>query len=263
MKAIAFTLGGRTGFFKRPDVNASTYFTYNNIHKPALLGLLGAVAGFGGYNADSMRVSFDTVKNKAVKGAKKPEPQGLPEYYRKLAGLKVSITPEAKKGVFPKKIQKFNNSVGYASKEQGGNLVVSEQWLENPSWRIMIMNDGSLEQSDYDAVAGALLNSTSCYTPYLGKNDHTANISAVCETELTPASGDTVCSLFPLDDMDALDYDEDPEDANPYIFREKAPVALHPTGYFYILQQLALTNLPPLTIPANTYFAEGGNRTFI
>lgn len=28
--------------------------------------------------------------------------------------------------------------MGYASKEQGGNLIVKEQWLEKPKWEISI-----------------------------------------------------------------------------------------------------------------------------
>ena len=47
MKAISFILSGKTACFRKPDVNQFAYFTYNNIHKPALLGLFGAVIGFG------------------------------------------------------------------------------------------------------------------------------------------------------------------------------------------------------------------------
>jgi CRISPR-associated protein Cas5h len=37
------------GFLKKPDINEGIYLTYNLLHKPALLGILGAVAGLGGY----------------------------------------------------------------------------------------------------------------------------------------------------------------------------------------------------------------------
>ena len=100
---------------------AYTYFTYNNIHKPALLGMLGAILGYGGY---SQQKEEDT----------------YPEYYQRLNEIKVSIVPVNNNyGVFSKKIQVFNNSVGYASFEDGGNLVVREQWLENPCWYIYIL----------------------------------------------------------------------------------------------------------------------------
>lgn len=36
-EAIRFELWGNTAFFKKPDVNEYVYFTYNNIHKIALL----------------------------------------------------------------------------------------------------------------------------------------------------------------------------------------------------------------------------------
>ena len=45
----------------------------------------------------------------------------------------------------------FNNSIGYASQEQGGNLIVKEQWLENPRWTIYVMiNDNESQKlSEY------------------------------------------------------------------------------------------------------------------
>jgi len=46
-EAIKFNLYGKTGFFKKPDVNQEIYFTYNNIHKVALLGILGSIIGLG------------------------------------------------------------------------------------------------------------------------------------------------------------------------------------------------------------------------
>ena len=50
MKALRFRLSGKTGFFKQPDVNTYLYYTYGQIHRVALLGLLGAIVGYKGYN---------------------------------------------------------------------------------------------------------------------------------------------------------------------------------------------------------------------
>ena len=50
MEILKFTLKGKTAFFKMPDVNSYVYFSYGNIHKPALLGIFGAVMGYKGYN---------------------------------------------------------------------------------------------------------------------------------------------------------------------------------------------------------------------
>lgn len=49
MKAVRFTLSGKSAFFKKPEVNTYYYFTYGQIHKVALLGMLGAIAGYNGY----------------------------------------------------------------------------------------------------------------------------------------------------------------------------------------------------------------------
>ncbi|HJF40214.1 MAG TPA: type I-B CRISPR-associated protein Cas5b, partial [[Clostridium] spiroforme] len=161
MKALKFTLSGKTAFFKRPEVNTNYYFTFGNIHKVALLGIFGAILGYQGYNA---------TKDK-----------GLPEFYQKLHDLKISIIPRNKNGYISKKIQYFNNSVGYASNELGGNLIVKEQWLENPIWDIVVL----LDCQEADMLALSLLNNTCIYIPYLGKNDHPANISNVEIIELT------------------------------------------------------------------------------
>jgi len=126
MQAVKFKLYGKTGFLKKPDVNVNTYFTYNNIHKVALLGVLGAIIGLGGH----------IQQNQIFNDNKKSNNLEYPDFYMKLKDLKVSIIPQARAGYFTKKIQVFNNTVGYASKEKGRNLVVREQWLENPSWEI-------------------------------------------------------------------------------------------------------------------------------
>ena len=49
MDALRFKLGGKTAFFKNPEVNTYFYFTFGQIHKPALLGMMGAVMGYRGY----------------------------------------------------------------------------------------------------------------------------------------------------------------------------------------------------------------------
>ena len=121
MKALRFRLSGKTGFFKQPDVNTYLYYTYAQIHRIALLGLLGAIVGYKGYNE---------------KGREK-----YPEFYKKLKDLKISIVSEGNDGIFDKKLQIFNNSTAFASNEEGGNLIVKQVWLENPSWLIYIFLD--------------------------------------------------------------------------------------------------------------------------
>jgi CRISPR-associated protein Cas5h len=167
MQVLKFRLWGRTAFFKKPDVNTYLYFTYGNIHKVALLGLLGAVVGYSGYN----QFDFKKRYNKEIKN-------DYPEFYERLQYLKVAIEPTCEGAVINKKVQVFNNSSGYYNKDKAEkpcNLIVKEQWLENPSWNIYII----IDNEEAEKVADYILNNKVVYQPYLGKNDHYANISEV------------------------------------------------------------------------------------
>ena len=64
MEAIKFNLSGKLAHFKNPENNYYIEFTYGNIHKPALLGLLGAMIG--------------------LRGRKQAKNLGYIEYYKKL-----------------------------------------------------------------------------------------------------------------------------------------------------------------------------------
>jgi CRISPR-associated protein Cas5h len=252
MKAISFKLSGKTACFRKPDVNVYTYFTYNNVHKPALFGILGAIIGLGGYTQ-----LFE--KNRDLKKDSLGYNDGYPEFYEKLKELKVSITPLAPNGYFSKKIQTFNNSVGYASQETGGNLVVREQWLENPAWQIMILDDGS---DEYRKINEYLLSSKSVFIPYLGKNDHFAKIDEVNPITLSEAQGKFIDSLF-IKNFEQLGGWAREEDNNPYFFQEISPCSLQKDYHFYEYKSLVFTNYEIENFPEDTYHYDGKNYTFI
>lgn len=84
LKVLRFQLAGRTAFFKKPEVNTYGYFTYGMIHKVALLGIFGAILGYGGYTKQHR------------------DKTDYPEFYEKLSGLKIAILP-AENGCFAKK----------------------------------------------------------------------------------------------------------------------------------------------------------------
>lgn len=153
MDILKFTLSGKSAFFKKPDVNTYFYFTYGNIHKVALLGIFGAILGYGGYTQQ--------IKTGAI----------YPEFYERLRTIQIAIVPKNPKGHIVKKVQTFNNTVGYANKD--GNLIVREQWLENPEWDIYIQIHNETEET----LADRIMNGQATYIPYLGKNEHLANIS--------------------------------------------------------------------------------------
>ncbi|CDI49617.1 type I-B CRISPR-associated protein Cas5b [Clostridium tetani] len=252
MDALKFSLSGRTAFFKKPDVNSFYYFTYGNIHKVALLGILGAICGYGGYNRQCLN-----------------KEQIYPEFYGKLKDINIGIVPKNEKGYIDKKIQVFNNSVGYASKELGGNLIVKEQWLENPKWDIYILMDENVPKDLEDR----LLNFKFKYIPYLGKNDHMANITDVEYLENIEKLDNTnkLDSIFIKDkyeiqklDNDLFDMLNDSyKDVCEYKYEEMLPVSLDETTNKYNLETFIYTNskLKSLT-ESKTYQCDSKNIFF-
>lgn len=233
MEVLKFTLGGKFAFFKKPDVNTYLYFTYGNIHKIALLGMFGAILGYNGYNQMDFIKRYDKEINKTIE---------YPEFYSKLQHLNIAIVP--KEIYIPKKVQIFNNSVGYASKEQGGNLIIKEQWLENPSWDIYI----AIETEEGKKLSKALLEKNFIYLPYLGKNDHPADIGDVklfhnISEINTPTN---INSFFIKKDFEIIeDYnldDLDGEDIPIFKYEEKLPFKLEEKTNKYELGSFIYTN---------------------
>lgn len=156
-KLISFDIKADFGFLKKPDTNEPIYITYNMLHKPALLGILGAIIGLKGF-----KILLET-KGKKSRGY-------IPEYYEKLNELQIGIQPlDSENGNYSKMIIRYNNSVGYASKEQGGNLLIDEQTLIEPSYRCFLLLD--IEQELQEKLYLHLKNKEAEYLPYLGKND--------------------------------------------------------------------------------------------
>ena len=268
-KAISFKLSGKTACFRKPDVNQYAYFTYNNIHKIAILGLLGAIVGYSGYTQ-----LFE--KNRGLKKGQLGYDDGYPEFYEKLKHLKVSITPLAQNGYFSKKIQVFNNSVGYANgmvsgksekaiKERADTYIlnVREQWLENPSWQIMILDDDS---DEYSKLKEYLLEKKSVFIPYLGKNDHPAKVSEAKEIELKEKlyviDGEIYIDSLFITPKSGFGFHKESDDM-PFMFKEVSPIKLQNEYHFYEYEELVFTNFEPNELPKDTYCYEDKNYSFI
>lgn len=241
MQALKFNLSGKTAIFKRPDVNVHCLFTYSHIHKPALLGMLGAICGFGGYNQQKAH------NDKCLAEKRQSEILDYPEFYEKLKDIKVSIIPKAP--TFVTKKQTFNNSVGYASKEEGGNLVVVEQWLENPSWEIFILLDGSEVTAN---LKQRFLNREFVYIPYLGKNDHFANITDIEVIEMESVQNcKKIDSMIFAKNIDKAEKNiQSPKDRFNNIpaiidfkYTERLPIELDKEDNLYVLEKFVYTNM--------------------
>lgn len=187
MKILKFNISGKTAFFKKPDVNTYRYLTYGQLHKVALMGILGCVIGLNGYREQL-------------------EDDAFPEFYEKLKNIKVAIEPVSKNGraSFIKSFQTFNNSVGYASFEKGGNLIIKEQWLVDVSWDIYLV----VEDEITNRIADNILNRNSVFIPYLGKNDHYLDINFMDKRpKLIDVDGWS--NLEYIDVLDSLFFKED------------------------------------------------------
>lgn len=240
MKAVRFTLSGKNAFFKKPEVNAYYYFTYGQIHKVALLGMFGAIAGYDGYAQKKW-----TVRKKGDSLIEE-----YPEFYEKLRNLKISVVPRNERGYIPKKIQTFNNSVGYACEEQGGNLIVKEQWLENPIWDIYVL----LDCEEAEQIAQMLENNKCVYMPYLGKNDHLADIKHVTllDLETVVLKETEISSMFPKQ-IGEICLPDDEDEIEEFKYEEKLPIRLNGYTNLYEYDTFCYTNLPIRVKEANLY----------
>ena len=149
MKLISFDLKADFAFFRIPDTNATINLSYNIIHRPAVLGVLGAILGLDGYK----------------------EKGKLPQYYEVLKDVRIGVEPlNHDKGNYTKTNIKYSNTVGYANK--GTNFLTEELTLVKPEYRIYLLLD---EDNGYQKqLLDNIRDGCAEFIPYLGKNEFTA-----------------------------------------------------------------------------------------
>jgi len=250
MKALKFTLSGKTAFFKRPDVNQRMYFTFSNIHKVALLGLFGTILGLNGYNQQKKQDVF-------------------PEFYEELKDIKIAIVPKNRdtNGIFRKKLLVFNNSVGYASQEEGNNLIVREQTMENVEWDIFVLLDNSKWTNE---ICDKLKARKTVFTSYLGKNEHLASISNIEEVDLTLNEETEIYleSLVLSKDFIISNKKSNSSNVfneNTWYVRDRLPIGLNENNNLYILEETLHSNTTMLKADKNIkiYKFMNGNIVFM
>jgi len=219
-KIITFIINSDFGILKKPDIN-DYYLTYNMLHKPALLGILGSIAGLKGYTENGK----------------------LPEYYNLLKDLKLSIKPlKDNKGNFSKTMIGYNNSVGYANKD--GNLQIYEQVLLKPSYKCYIELD--IENEIQKTLFNNILNCESYYIPYLGKNENYLWWSEAKEITIEEYKDTSIkiSSIFIKENLlkdnialDLLNYD-----SGKFIYFERLPYCFDENMFQYVLKDFVYTN---------------------
>lgn len=255
MEALKFTLSGDSAFFKDNVIN-TVYLTYGNIHRVALLGIFGAILGYNGYSKQN-----DMLKKK------KKNITDYPEFYEKLNDIKIAIVSNGENGYFNKKLQTFNNSVGYASKEEGGNLIVKQFWLENPSWDIYLL----LDCEEAQKIADYIKDRRAIYLPYLGTNDHLANITDVeivnIEKKITSENENIeILSMVKACDISDKKKNDFSMDSNMkkdiYKYSEYLPIKLSKELNQYIKEKITITNMSVKLLKEYYYKVEDKNIVF-
>ena len=230
MKLISFDLKADFAFFRKPDTNATINLSYNFIHRPAVLGILGAIVGLKGYM----------------------EKGQMPQYYDVLKDIRIGIEPlNHDKGNYTKTNIKYSNTIGYANK--GTNFLTEELTLINPEYRIyLLLDENEIYQKQ---LAENLKNGCAEFIPYLGKNEFTAWWSSdsykeyLSAVEKAPNGSVKILTIFKKETVlknnveapfpDLLNFEQT---ESPFIYFERLPRDFDLTLMQYDLGEFAFSN---------------------
>lgn len=257
---LRFNLSGKTAFFKSNEVNEGDInFTYGHIHKPALLGILGAIIGLGGHNQAYYSEGMKYIH---------------PEFYEKLRDIKVAIIPRTKYGAFRRKIFDMVNTCGYSlntTTRHGQNMMYREQWLISPSWDIYILLDSIKDAIIKDEIVDFIINGKAVYMPYLGKTNHMASVcnGKILEYSDEDESVEYIDSFYICNGNIQLITGGYSEGSRPcvlselYEYRELLPIRYSESNCFYESELFILTN-KKLSVKdkSNIFSVEGLNLFF-
>ena len=230
-KLVSIILSADFGFFRKPDFNNTLNLTYNIIHKPSILGILGAIVGFEGFKK---------------KG-------NIPEYYNKLKHIPIGIKPlNDNNGNFVKFEIKYTNTIGYANTD--GNLLLQELTIFKPSYQIFLLlniqNEAELKLYNY------LQNGEAEYIPYFGKNEFHCwfnkndfkeySVNKIIEIKnnyqintIFNKNNNTVKNFI---EEDEIDFEDLSNNENKFIYFERLPINYNETIFQYNYGEFIYTN---------------------
>ncbi len=130
--------------------------------------MLGAILGMDGINKQ-----YETKSMTKDNDAKQ---EIFPEYYKLNKDFLIGITPI---GSFPfnKIINTYNSRNSYFYTEKHDSVLIDEQILLRPRYRIYVHDQGS--GSLIDELANRLISKNPVFMPYLGKNEFIASFDNV------------------------------------------------------------------------------------
>ena len=226
-KLISFDLEGDFGFFRKPQTNEGVQLSYNLIHRPSLLGILGAILGLEGYKKHGE----------------------WPEYYQKLKHLPIGLEPikHHERGNFDKTLITYTNTVGYANAD--GNLIVHESTLLQPAFRIYLLLN--TENAVEKELLTRIQTGKATYLPYFGKNEcpiwwDVETVKAYEFEPFTPKEAFAIQSIFVKNNKAAARKASKTMlpmlSTNSFAYFEEIPIGFNEALFQYQLADIAYTN---------------------
>lgn len=223
MEALKFDLYGKVAHFKNPEYNLKVEISYDNIPKPVVVGILGAILG--------------------LRGRESAKELGYIEYWESLKDIKMAIVPN--KARWRKHIDELTNSTGFGNK--GENQILRRQILEDVRWTIYILKD-SMNEDNWNKLIGMLSKRKSSYPVYLGKTECMARLSDVSVVSLNGVDKEDVeyCDSIVLDsNIENIEQEKSPEHAlatdELFLRKDYYPIEINNKG-LYSIDKFIFTN---------------------
>jgi CRISPR-associated protein Cas5h len=226
---ISIDLIGDFGFFRKPDTNSTVNISYSMLHKPALLGLFGAIIGLEGYK----------------------EKGKMPAYFDALDGLKIGVEPlYHEMGNYQKTTIKYSNTVGYAN--NGSTYLTEESTLIKPAYRVYALLD--MVDKNHNLLFEYLRDGKAEFLPYFGKNEFAAwwdkesfTVYSFQDVE-KPSESLSIKTLFLKKDVikehkadPIFDFSSFMDDETPFMYFERLPIGFDTELFQYQMGDFVLS----------------------
>lgn len=231
-KLISIDLKSDFGFFRKPDANNTINLSYNMLHKPALLGIFGAIVGLQGYKAKGIQ----------------------PKYYEIFKNIKIGIEPiDHEKGNFQKTTIIYSDTTGFNNNDKNklpATRIMEEVTLIKPCYRVYTLLD--LDDDNQHLLYDYLKEGKAEYLPYFGKNEFAAWWENFREYDYQavekPLSNFKIRTLFLKQDIikkqkaaPFLDFMNFWENETPFMYFERLPKSFDLTLFQYDLGDSVFT----------------------
>ena len=117
--------------------------------------------------------------------------------------------------------------------------IVTEVWLEKPSWDIYLL----LDNSESEKLKESIVNKKTVYSIYLGINNHFANIDEIEVLELNDLLGENIIIDSLVKEKDIVEVKGNKIDADTTEIEFTLPYELSPETNIYLKERYKLSNV--------------------